>query len=108
MIKTLISIALTASALIAAPAVAQSPAAVVTQTTVSYADLNLSSAAGRATLDSRIKGAARSVCGSPKAATLAEHNSINACRDGAISGANAQIEQVLASRGAGTVIAARR
>ncbi len=108
MIKTLISIALTASALVAAPAIAESPAGPVVQTTVSYADLNLSSAAGRATLDSRIKGAARSVCGSPKAATLAEHTSIRDCREGAINGANAQLELVLASRGAGTVLAARR
>ncbi len=46
-------------------AVAATPAAaetVAVSKTVSYADLNLGSAKGRATLDQRIKSAARQVC----------------------------------------------
>jgi UrcA family protein len=108
MIKKLISIAITAAALATAPASAQSQADQVNQTMVSYADLNLSSAAGRATLDSRIAGAARMVCGPTKAPSLAEHKFNRDCRDGAIAGANAKLEQVLASRGSGTVVAVRR
>ena len=47
-----------------APAAAQgAPQNVEVQTrTVSYADLNLNSAAGRARLDARIRAAARAVC----------------------------------------------
>jgi UrcA family protein len=106
MTKKLISVVIAAST--AQAAVAQRPADRLVETTISYADLNLSNAAGRATLDSRIKGAARFVCGAATAATVAEHNHIRDCRANAVASANAQLEQQLARRGAGAVLAARR
>jgi UrcA family protein len=106
MIKKTILAACTATVLVAAPAMARSSADGLAQTTVSYADLNLSSAAGRATLHSRIKGAVRFVCGS-RGPTLAELENNRECQDNAIASANTQLEQVLARRGTVTVLAAR-
>ena len=97
-----------AAAVIAAPAFAESPAAEIVETKVSYADLNLSSAAGRATLDNRVKGAARFVCGSVDGPSIAEHNRHQKCRSSALAEANAQVDEVLARRGSVTVLAARR
>jgi UrcA family protein len=107
--KMLVSVALAAAALAAAPATAQEEAPVA-QTLVTYGDLNIGNAAGRATLDRRIRAAARMVCGVEQAPGLAELNSLKTCRDGAIGAAKAEVEQVLASRGAGSsiMVAARR
>jgi UrcA family protein len=108
MIKTLVSVALAAAALAATPAAAQET--VSSQTLVAYGDLNIGSSAGRATLDGRIRAAARVVCGVAQAPGIAEYNTLKACRQSAISAANAQVEQVLASRGVGSniMVAARR
>lgn len=54
---------------------------------VSYADLNLASAEGRARLDSRIAGAARSICGSYFSADLRMSALVHECRDDAIASA---------------------
>lgn len=54
---------------------------------VSYADLNLANAAGRATLDRRIAGAARSICGSYFPADLEMAVLAKACRQDAIASA---------------------
>ena len=108
MINKLTLLAAAAAVLGSVPAFAESPLEVVVETKISYADLNLSSAAGRATLDNRIKGAARFVCGPNQGPTLAEHKHRRDCQSNAIQGAHAQVERALASRGAGTVLAARR
>jgi UrcA family protein len=80
------------------------------KTLVAYGDLNIGSTAGRATLDRRIRAAARSVCGVEQAPGLAEMSMLQNCREGAISAAHAQVEQVLASRSGGSniLVAARR
>ena len=108
MIKTLVSAALAAAALAAAPAAAQELAA--SKTLVAYGDLNIGNAAGRATLDQRIRAAARSVCGVEQAPGLAEMTMLKDCREGAINAAHAEVEQVLASRtgGSNILVAARR
>ncbi len=108
MIKTLVSVALAAAALAAAPAAAQEANAA--HSLVAYGDLNIGSANGRATLDRRIRAAARMVCGVEQAPGLAESIALKTCRASAISAANADLEQVLASRGSGSAItvAARR
>ena len=58
-------VAATLSAVVATPAAAAdivvAPATITVR--VSYADLNLASAQGRAVLDRRIAGAARNICG---------------------------------------------
>lgn len=91
------SIALAAAACVAAtlstaaPAPAAAADIVVSPETitvrVSYADLNLANAAGRATLDRRIAGAARSICGSYFPADLEMAVLAKACRQDAIASA---------------------
>ena len=54
---------------------------------VSYADLNLATAQGRARLDRRIAGAARSICGSFFPADLELAVLVRTCREGAIASA---------------------
>lgn len=60
------------------------------QRRVSYADLDLGSAAGRATLDGRIKRAVRDVCPAEDHALSALRASAD-CREDAMAGANTQI-----------------
>jgi UrcA family protein len=109
MIKTLVSVALAAAAVSAAPAAAQMKYDKnVREQVVSYADLNLGSAAGRSTLDRRIRTAARSVCGMPLSG-LPEVREVQACRVAAMGAAKAEVEQVLAGLGStGPVVVARR
>ena len=54
---------------------------------ISYADLNLASAQGRAVLDRRIAGAARSICGSFFPADLEMAVLVHSCREDAIASA---------------------
>ena len=54
---------------------------------VSYADLNLATPEGRARLDRRIAGAARSICGSFSPAQLEMAMLVRDCREGAIASA---------------------
>ena len=62
---------------------------------VSYADLNIASAEGRAALQSRVAGAARSICGSFFPAALETVVRVTACRSDAI--ASARLSDVFAS-----------
>jgi UrcA family protein len=109
MIKTLVSVAIAAAAISATPAGAQmKPTDEVRKQIVSYADLNLGSAAGRSTLDRRIRTAARGVCGHPLAG-MPDLREIRACRAAAMESASAQVGQVLAGLGStGPVVVARR
>ena len=66
---------------------------------VSYADLNLASAEGRARLDRRIAGAARSICGSFFPADLEMAVLVKSCREDAI--ASARLPAAYASNGGG-------
>ena len=58
---------------------------------VHYEDLNLRSAAGRATLDSRIERAARMLCGTANIYELDIAAGIDACRAETIAAARAQV-----------------
>jgi UrcA family protein len=62
---------------------------------VSYADLNLATAQGRARLDRRIAGAARSICGNFFPADLEMAALVQTCREDAI--ASARIPTAVAS-----------
>jgi UrcA family protein len=79
----------TLSTVLPTPAVAAdivvAPAAITVR--VSYADLNLASAQGRAVLDRRIAGAARSICGSFFPADLEMAALVKDCREDAIASA---------------------
>ncbi len=76
--KILIPLATLAAALTSAPAFAQ-PAASAPQV-VHYADLDLSSAAGRRELDRRIGIAVREACGTASDADLHGRNLVQRCR----------------------------
>ena len=75
----------------ASPALAEAPAA-QTQV-VSYADLNLASAAGRATLDRRIDRAVRIVCGRVSIQDLNALRQVELCRDETQADAFAQLRR---------------
>ena len=92
------SIALAAAAFVAATlsTVVPNPAAAATDIVVapqaitvrvSFADLNLASAQGRAVLDRRIAGAARSICGDYFARDLQMRALVQICREDAIASA---------------------
>jgi UrcA family protein len=103
------SIALTAAACVAATlsTTVPMPAAAADITVmpdtitvrVSYADLNLATSQGRAQLDRRIAGAARSICGSYFPVDLEMAALVQNCREDAI--ASARIPTAVASN-AGT------
>lgn len=58
---------------------------------VEYNDLNLSAPAGRETLDARIRGAARRVCGAVPTMPLEENMQVQNCRKAAMAEAWGQI-----------------
>ena len=97
------SIALAATACAAATLSMTAPAAAADITVmpesvtvrVSYADLNLASAEGRAQLDRRIAGAARSICGTYFPTDLRMFALVRDCREDAI--ASARIPTAVAS-----------
>jgi UrcA family protein len=75
----------TAPAPAAAADIVVAPTAITVR--VSYADLNLANAEGRATLDRRIAGAARSICGSYFQTDLQMAALVQNCREDAIASA---------------------
>jgi UrcA family protein len=81
-------IAFTSSAAMAAPQT------VVREVTVNYADLNLESAAGVEALYTRLRAAARNVCGSADTRSLNSHQDMKACREASLAEAVAKIGNV--------------
>jgi len=96
-VRTLLitAVAVTAAVANVCPAQARSPS---NQVTVSHADLNLDSAAGRATLDRRVAGAVRQLCGrfAPVQTGLADTS--RDCAEAAYSSAAAQRDAIGARR----------
>ena len=68
---------------------------------VSVADLNLLGNAGKATLQARIRAAARRVCGS-RGSSLADDTDARRCVRIAIAGALAQVDRTVAARSSKT------
>lgn len=66
--------------------------------TVSYEDLNLGSAAGRAVLDARIERAARQICGTAFINELDFAAGVEACRRDVVAGARQQREAAVGGR----------
>lgn len=83
MSKYPIALAASLAAVLAAPAAAASVPAEARA--VAHADLNLSSAAGRARLDRRINAAVRAVCGAGAPTDLRAASEIRLCRANALS-----------------------
>ena len=96
---------ITATAIKAAPAFAEAPAADVNVSIVSTGDLDLATAGGKRALDRRLVIAAREVCGTASDADLEGKNKARACRADVLANARAKGEQ-LASRGNATILVA--
>ena len=106
--KTLISLAALAAIMPFAPAAAQSLPTPAASRTVAYGDLDLGSAAGRATLERRVRRAALDVCGVPSGADLVGQNDTHACRKATTRAALTQVEaQLRVPSGAVRVATAR-
>jgi UrcA family protein len=73
--------------------------------TVTYGDLNLASEAGAKRLESRIRGAARKVCGRQPTRNLADINDYNQCFDTAISGGKRAMVTLVAQAESGAEFA---
>lgn len=83
------------------PAAAQN--ATASTRTVSYADLDLSTAQGRVALDARVRSAARQVCEIGAASvSLAEQTADRACMARAVSSAQQQFASIEARRTSNT------
>ena len=98
---------LTAGALKAAPALAETPSGNV-ETRISYvqtADLDLSSKSGQRTLDVRIAQAAREVCGKPSDSDLVGQNKARECRQDVVARTSGERDALLATAGRGATIA---
>jgi UrcA family protein len=94
----------TAAVIKAVPALSQ-PAPAQNVSVVRTADLDLSTARGRAALDHRLVIAAADVCGAASGADLAGKNQARACRADVLAKARAESER-LASRGGSIDVAA--
>jgi UrcA family protein len=83
------AIAASASAAIAEPVVEATPSIVV-----SFADLDISHPAGRATLENRVSHAVMRLCGMPAAADLEAMSQYRSCRRTAWAGARLQLAAI--------------
>jgi UrcA family protein len=96
----------TAAVIKAVPAFSE-PAPAQNVSIVHTKDLDLSSKAGRGTLDRRLVTAAFEVCGTASDADLSGKNQVRGCRADVLAKARAESEQ-LASRAGTIVVAAAR
>ncbi len=93
------------AALAATTLLASAASAGERQRLVRHADLDLSTAAGQATLKQRVNGAVRYVCAAPAASTLAQRADQRRCETRARTSAMRQAGQVIARYGASVKIA---
>jgi UrcA family protein len=98
---------ITAAALKAVPALAETAPGPVNVSIVETADLDLGSEAGKRQLDRRLAHAAREVCGTASEIDLEGTNDVRACRADVLAKARAQSVE-LASRSASIKVAAGR
>lgn len=88
--RKLVALVAAGLAFVGSTAVA-APQTEVREITVNYADLNLESAAGIEALYTRIRAAARQVCGSADRHDLAAQSDMRECRESAIANAVAKV-----------------
>lgn len=105
MIKHCALTALAGLALVTATAASAAPVELGRSTTVSYADLNLASAEGRATLQRRLRHAVNVVCSIDDPSNLALLRARDACRRYAQGTADRGVQEAMLRRGAGTQLA---
>ena len=94
----LTSFVITAGLLTGSPTVAQPAAPAINTQTVSTADLDLSTEAGRSALDHRLVNAAIDVCGTAADVDLAGRNAVRECRHEVLAEARAKAGQAIAAR----------
>jgi UrcA family protein len=103
------SIILAAAAVVLGTGVASAEIVVVTEPVpterVSFADLNLASAAGQGTLQSRIRGAAKRVCMSSGDRSLETYIADHSCFRTALGDGLKQMTDVIAGRASGSTVA---
>lgn len=91
-----------ASLAFAGSAAVAAPQTVTREATVNYADLNLESPAGVERLYTRIRSAARQVCGAAEHRDFAARNAVRSCRSAAVANAVAKVDSpALSARHAG-------
>jgi UrcA family protein len=94
---------------LAAAAISASPAAASFEgRQVNFADLDLGSPAGIATLDARIERAVRQICGDPSPASLQSQREVRRCRSETLSIVQAQRSDALARAGSRSIQMAAR
>ncbi len=94
-ISALAAMALTAGTLALSTPVKAAPAD--DQVSVRIGDLDLSSAEGAATLDRRVRAAARQICGWMPASGLNMQRQVSECQESVVAGARQEIEIALNS-----------
>jgi UrcA family protein len=99
----MLKFALLAAALVAAPALAQGESPVIVEggvptAIVSYADLDIGSKSGLATLNGRISRAASSLCFEGGRTDVARATFEARCFKSAMTGAKSQVDQALAGQ----------
>ncbi len=101
----LASALITAGAIKAAPALAETPAAATNVSVVRTADLDLRSSEGQRRLDHRLARAARQVCGAASDVDIEGKNDVRKCRDDVLARARDKRDAVVASADRDAVIA---
>ena len=101
----LASALITTAAIEAPPAFAQAPGGETNVSRVRTADLDLTSEAGRRTLERRLANAARQVCGTASDADVEGKNAVRKCRDATLAKARMHL---VAERGGAIALAASR
>lgn len=101
----IVSALITAGAIKAAPAFAETPTANTYVSYVQTADLDLSSKDGQRKLEARIAQAAREVCGTPSAVDLVGQNRARECRTDVIAKAIGTGATLVAAANRGGVLA---
>ncbi len=76
---------------------------IVRTVAVPYGDLDLTSTEGQMTLNGRLKGAVRQVCGSADQRVIAERNDLQNCRESASTSAKRASVTLIAAAAAGTL-----
>jgi UrcA family protein len=106
----LASALVTAAAIRAAPALAETNSSEIAVSVVNTADLDLTSEAGQRQLDKRLTNAAREVCGTASDFDLEGKNEVRECRDRVLASAREKGEALIAQNqrgGTSAVVAAR-
>ena len=106
----LASALITAAAIKAVPALAETASPDVAVSVVHTADLNLASQSGQRQLDRRLSLAAREVCGIASDVDLEGKNAVRACRDNVLAEARQQGRVLIAEgkRGGSIAVVAAR